>query len=62
MLLPDGSRKARRDTAELGGLRFELDTLAKDVVIPLYPADSAARAREERTVREPKGTAGRGTS
>ncbi|MDE1882334.1 MAG: transposase, partial [Euryarchaeota archaeon] len=27
---------ARRETAELGGLRFDLDALAKDVVIPLY--------------------------
>ncbi len=44
---------ARRETAELGGLRFDLDALAHDAMSPLYLVGSATRAREDRTVREP---------
>ena len=53
---------ARRESAKLGGLRFDLDALAKDAVSPRDAPGSARGAREERTVREPPTTARLGTA
>ncbi|HEV2520717.1 MAG TPA: hypothetical protein VGX00_08940, partial [Thermoplasmata archaeon] len=52
-------RIALRETAELGGLKLDLDALAKDAMRPRYPFQEVGRARAERRVREGTATAGR---
>ncbi|HEV2519525.1 MAG TPA: zinc ribbon domain-containing protein [Thermoplasmata archaeon] len=52
-------RIALRETAELGGLKLDLDALAEDAMRPRYPFQEVGRARAERTVREGTATEGR---
>lgn len=52
-------RIALRETAELGGLKLDLDALAQDAVRPHYPFQGLGPAKAERTVREGKRSTGR---
>ncbi len=45
-------RIALRETAELGGLKLDLDALSDDAVRPRYPFQGLGRARAERKERE----------
>jgi IS605 OrfB family transposase len=52
-------RIALRETPELGGLKLDLDALAKDAMRPHYPFQGLGRAKAERTAREGRRSAGR---
>jgi hypothetical protein len=52
-------RIALRETAELGGLKLDLDALAEDAMKPPYPFHGVGQAKAERMVRKGRRSTGR---